>query len=138
MSDPVETKTEDANHLLATRRTLVLLKASVAEDRWRRFQRASHQPLSLRLGSRLLSRANGLLARGKWPGRALMVWGSGLWNPAIDANLGREPGVTRGLVEYTRAGPEPLAHPRALFDQTWYLEASRDLVGSRWSPLAHR
>nr|QQZ49902.1 hypothetical protein JKL49_24885 [Phenylobacterium glaciei] len=57
---------------------------------------------------------------------------SGLWTFGLDQGVGREGGETRGLIDYVRAGPDSNAHPKALFDQTWYIEKNPDLVGTAW------
>src|SRR3990167_4359649 len=76
-------------------------------------------------------------ARATWPGRPALIARSGLWDLRVSHNLGREGGPVKGLIDYVRAGPDSTAFPKALFDQTWYLEKNPDLMGSRWAPLAH-
>lgn len=109
----------------------------LADDRWRRFQAASRKKHAGRAARLLPTAATRLLARGKTPGRALLLAASGAWEADIGAGLGSRPGESSKLLDYVRAGPDPAAQPRALFDQAWYLEHAPALAGSRWAPLAH-
>jgi hypothetical protein len=119
------------------RRAAHLERLQVAEDRWRRFQAASRRLQARRGGFRVRGRLATLLARGKAPGRMLLLQLSGLWDEAITESLGSTPGPTLGLADYVRAGPDPTAQPRALFDQSWYLAKAPNLVGGRWALIAH-
>lgn len=126
-----------APDVMAVRQAAWRERRSLAEDRWRRFQarnRRRHSALAARALPPVAAR---LLARGKAPGRALLLAASGVWRAELDAGLGSRPGATSGLLDYVRAGPDPAAQPRALFDQAWYLEQAPALAGSRWAPLAH-
>lgn len=127
----------DGEMLLARRRHARLQAAAVAADRWRRYlEAAAGRSASLRL-PRLAIRFAPLLARGKWLGRTALIEASGLWNQAQDHGLGRDPSLAEHLSDYVRAGPNPSAQPRALFDQAGYLEQAPEILGSRWAPLAH-
>jgi hypothetical protein len=120
---------------MAQRRTAHLERLHIAEGRWRRFQEAARNRGG---GTRRLPDAVArLLARAKTPGRTLLLQTSGLWDERIDVSLGSMPGPAAGLAEYVRAGPDPTAQPRALFDQSWYLSCAPNLAGSRWALLAH-
>ncbi|MET0271860.1 MAG: glycosyltransferase family 4 protein [Phenylobacterium sp.] len=77
------------------------------------------------------------MARGKTPGRMLLLATSGAWLPELEQGLGSIAAPALGLAGYVRAGPDPAAQPRALFDQAWYLDRATGLAGSRWPPLAH-
>ncbi len=126
-----------ALELLARRRALHLAHKTLVDDRWAQFQQASARRYPDRAQGPQRQALERVLARGKWPGRAALILRSGLWDQGLSNGLGREAGATRGLIAYVRAGPDSNAHPRALFDQTWYLERSADLAGTRWAPLAH-
>ena len=123
--------------LLARRRVLHAVHVALAQDRWTRFQATAAKRQWDRERGRIEQRFDLTLARGKWPGRVALVLRSGLWTSGLDKGVGREGGATRGLVSYVRAGPDSNAHPKALFDQTWYIEKNADLVGTAWAPLAH-
>lgn len=109
----------------------------LAEQRWTRFQVANRQRYAARASSRALPGAARLLARAKTPGRILLLRRSGLWQADLDVSLGSTPGPTAALADYVRVGPDPAAQPRALFDQSWYLQHAPALAGSLWPPLAH-
>ncbi|WP_334163266.1 hypothetical protein [Phenylobacterium sp.] len=109
----------------------------LAEDRWRRFQASTRKRYGGSAARALPPAAARLLARGKFPGRALLLALSGAWLDDVEAGLGSRPGEVSNLLDYVRAGPDPAAQPRALFDQAWYLEQAPALAGSRWAPLAH-
>ena len=137
---PTRKKTEIsavATELLDRRRALHAAHAALAEDRWKRFQAAAAKRQWDRERGRLEQRFDLTLARGKWPGRVALILRSGLWTFGLDKGLGREGGATRGVIAYVRAGPDSNAHPKALFDQTWYIEKNPDLAGTAWAPLAH-
>lgn len=123
--------------LIEQRRAAQAERMRVAEDRWRRFQAANRKRYADRTARRLSPRLTRLLARAKNPGRVLLLRLSGLWEPDLDASLGSTPGRTAVLGDYVRLGPNPAAQPRALFDQSWYLEHAPALAGSLWAPLAH-
>lgn len=127
----------DAEGLLAQRRAAARRRRAQAEDRWRRFQQAAARRAGLRERSRLEHRFDRALARGKWPGRMLQITRSGLWRPRLGQSLGYGGGATWSLLRYVRAGPDPAARPRALFDQAWYLDQNPELAGGAWAPLAH-
>lgn len=126
-----------ADALLAKRRALHKARRVVAEDRWNRFRKAAARRVGLAEKGATEQKFDLMLARAKWPGRAALIARSGLWDLRVDHNLGREGGPVKGLVDYVRAGPDSGAFPKALFDQTWYLEKNPDLMGTRWAPLAH-
>lgn len=108
-----------------------------AEARWSRFQAANRQryaPLAARRPSPSMHR---LLARAKTAGRVLLLARSGLWDEDIAVSLGSMPGPAATLRDYVRAGPDRGPQPRALFDQSWYLDRAPALAGSRWPLLAH-
>jgi GT2 family glycosyltransferase len=126
---------EASRALLLKRRADFKARAELAEDRWARFQRASRHRLAAS-GVRH-PRIDSLLARGKWPGRAALIAHAGVWTPGLQGGLGATGGRARGLVAYVRAGPDPKAQPKALFDQAWYLARGADLLRTRWAPLAH-
>jgi GT2 family glycosyltransferase len=119
------------------RRRARLQASAVAAERWRRYRRIAADRTKAPLAPRLASRFATPLARGKWPGRALLIRMSGVWDQGLTAGLGRDPALAENLIGYVRAGPDPSAQPRALFDQAAYLERRPDLAGSRWAPLAH-
>jgi hypothetical protein len=121
---------------MAQRRAAHLERLRLAENRWIRFQEAARRRYAGRR-ARLPDPAAQWLARAKAPGRTLLLQLSGLWDERIDASLGSMAGPTVGLAEYVRAGPDPTAQPRALFDQSWYLAHAPNLAGSRWALLAH-
>ncbi|MDP3116227.1 MAG: glycoside hydrolase family 99-like domain-containing protein [Phenylobacterium sp.] len=138
MSDPSSpSPSEQAAERLDRRRYVRLQTAAAAAQRWRRFREArAKAPANLVL-PRLSQRVAGVLARGKWPGRALMILTAGVWREETLHGLGAEPAPTLALDAYVRAGPDPAAQPRALFDQGAYLARAPELAGSRWAPLAH-
>jgi hypothetical protein len=112
-------------------------RLKLAEDRWRRFQAANARAVAGKDRWRATGRAATLLAGAKSAGRLALLRLSGLWDETIDVSLGSMPGPTLRLEDYVRAGPDPTAQPRALFDQSWYLERAANLAGSRWALLAH-
>jgi len=136
---PVKQKPDPAaaDALLAKRRALHKARMVVAEDRWNRFRKAAGRRVGVAEKGPTEQRFDLMLARAKWPGRAALIARSGLWDFRLDRNLGREGGPVKGLINYVRAGPDSAAFPKALFDQTWYLEKNPDLAGTRWAPLAH-
>lgn len=109
-------------------------RARLAQDRWTRFQAANRKRYAPPAGSTALRK---LLARAKTPGRMMLLRRSGVWDEGIDVSLGTIPGPTAGLADYVAAGPNPAAQPRALFDQSWYLDHALGLAGSQWALLAH-
>jgi hypothetical protein len=123
--------------LIEARRTAQAERARLANERWALFQLANrrrYEPLGARRQTAPFAR---LLSRGKTPGRMLLLAGSHVWDEALDVSLGSTPGPTAGLAAYVRAGPNPGVQPRALFDQSWYLDHASGLAGSRWALLAH-
>ncbi|MFL5295192.1 MAG: glycoside hydrolase family 99-like domain-containing protein [Phenylobacterium sp.] len=112
-------------------------RVRLAAERWTRFQAANFRRYAGRLARRIPPAFARQLARAKTPGRILLLSGSGLWEPRLEESLGSLPGLTVTLTDYVRAGPDAAAQPRALFDQSWYLERAPALIGSRWPPLAH-
>ncbi|HEY3695516.1 glycoside hydrolase family 99-like domain-containing protein [Phenylobacterium sp.] len=130
-------RTADAEALQAQRRAALRERRALAEDRWRRYREAATRRVALRDRSGLEQRLDRLLARGKWPGRALQLARSGLWRPRLTESLGYGGGRPANLPRYVRAGPDPTVLPKALFDQAWYLRQNPELAGSRWPPLAH-
>jgi len=122
--------------LLELRRAAHVERLHVAEGRWQRFQVATRHRYGGR-ARRLPDAAMPWLARAKTPGRTLLLQLSGLWDERIDVSLGSMAGPTVSLADYVRAGPDPTAQPRALFDQSWYLDRAPNLAGSRWALLAH-
>ena len=126
-----------ASDVMALRQAAWRERQRLAEDRWRRFRIANRKRYGGFAARGLPAAASRLLARGKAPGRALLLAASGTWEAGIDAGLGSRPGEALDLLDYVRAGPDPAAQPRALFDQAWYLELAPALAGSRWAPLAH-
>ena len=112
-------------------------EAARAEDRWRRFQLANRARYAGRAPRRPPPALARLLARGKGPGRVVLLGSSGLWEPGLEVSLGSTPGPTLSLGAYVAAGPNGAAQPAALFDQSWYLGSAPALAGSRWPLLAH-
>jgi hypothetical protein len=110
---------------------------ALAEERWRRFGEAAARRSWDRECGRMERRLDLLLARGAWPGQAALILRSGLWDFGLKCGLGRDGGKALGLMTYARAGARPSAHPKALFDQDWYLEQNPELAGGRLPPLAH-
>jgi hypothetical protein len=133
----VPTTDADAEGLLAQRRAAARRRKAEADDRWRRYQEAAARRAGLSERSRLEQRLDRVLARSKWPGRMLQIARSGLWRPRLGEALGYGGGAAWPLVRYVRAGPDPAARPRALFDQAWYLERNPELSGGAWAPVAH-
>lgn len=126
-----------AEALLAKRRDLHRARRVVAEDRWNRFRKAAARRVGVADKGEAEQRFDLMLARAKWPGRAALIARSGLWDVRLKTGVGRDGGLVKGLVDYVRAGPDAGAHPKALFDQAWYVQRNDDLAGSRWAPLAH-
>jgi hypothetical protein len=112
-------------------------RGRVAASRWTRFQAASAKRYAGRAERRLPAQVLRLLARAKAPGRMLLLRASGVWEAGLEESLGSVAGPTAALADYVKAGPNPSVQPRALFDQSWYLEQASGLVGSQWAPLAH-
>lgn len=138
MSDSTSSSpTDQAAELLAKRQRVRLQTVAAAAQRWRRYREVRVRQNSSLVLARLAQRLALPLARGKWPGRALLVMASGVWREDLLYGLGVEPALSPSLAAYVRAGPDPAAHPRALFDQSDYLARVPELAGSRWAPLAH-
>jgi len=127
----------DPAALTERRRAAQLERSRLAQDRWRRFQAANRKRYAGRSRLRALGPLATQLARAKAPGRMLLLALSGLWDEAIAVSLGSTSGPTLGLADYVRAGPDPAAQPKALFDQSWYLAHAPNLADSRWALLAH-
>ncbi len=127
----------DAEALFARRRAAGLDRAALAQDRWRRFREAAARRAGVPARSRLEQRLDRILARGRWPGRALQIARSGLWLGKLSQSLGFGGGPTASLARYAGAGPDPRVRPKALFDQAWYLQENPELMGGKWPPLAH-
>ncbi len=127
----------DPAALIAWRRAAQAERTAIARDRWTRFHAANRKRYGGRAAKRPPATLARLLARAKTPGRVSLLASSGLWEPALDVSLGSIPGPTVALADYVRAGPDPAAQPRALFDQPWYLDSAPALAGSRWPLLAH-
>jgi hypothetical protein len=127
----------DPASVIEQRRVAQAERVRLGEDRWRAFQAASRKRYAGRAERRLSPGLRRLLARAKTPGRVLLLQLSDLWELDLAVSLGSTPGPTGLLGDYVRAGPDAAAQPRALFDQSWYLERAPALVGSRWPPLAH-
>jgi hypothetical protein len=127
----------DPAALMDERRAALAARTRTAEDRWTRFQAANRARYAGRAGRRLSPGLARLMARAKTPGRVFLLQRSGLWEPDLGTSLGSTPGPTVLLGAYVRAGPDPAAQPRALFDQSWYLGTAPALAGSQWPPLAH-
>lgn len=123
--------------VMALRQAAWRERQRLADDRWRRFQAANRKRYASLAARAMPAAATRLLARGKAPGRVLLLAASGTWDAAIETGLGSRPGEASDLLDYVRAGPDGAAQPRALFDQAWYLENAPALAGSRWAPLAH-
>ena len=129
--------TDQAAEHLARRRHVRLQTVAAAAQRWRRYREARARQTTGLILPRLSRRLARPLARGKWPGRALMIMMSGTWRDQELYGLGGAPGLTPALDTYVRAGPDPATQPRALFDQAAYLARTPELGGSQWAPLAH-
>lgn len=127
----------DPAALIEHRRAAQAERVRIGEDRWIRFQAASRARYAGRLKGRPAPSVARLLARAKTSGRVLLLQSSGLWEPDLAVSLGSTPGPACGLRDYVSAGPDCAAQPRALFDQSWYLDHAPALAGSRWPPLAH-
>ena len=132
-----EEAAEQARAVLATRRADLAERERLAQDRWARYQRAAAGRYRLARWGKRDPRIDRLLARGKWIGRALLIAQAGVWAPGVRQGLGSAAGEAPGLGAYVRAGPDPKAQPKSLFDQAWYLAKRPDLIGTPWSPLAH-
>ncbi|THD58914.1 glycoside hydrolase family 99-like domain-containing protein [Phenylobacterium sp.] len=122
---------------MARRRAAREARERLGEARWEAFQAASRKRYAGSAARRVPPPLARLLARGKTPGRVLLLRLSGLWAPELEMSLGSAPGPALPLSAYVRAGPDPAAQPRALFDQACYLKSAPALAGSRWPPLAH-
>ncbi|HEV7383417.1 MAG TPA: hypothetical protein VGN89_00960, partial [Phenylobacterium sp.] len=131
------TSPTDPAALVERRRAAQAERARIAEARWVAFQAASRKRFGAGAAGRFKPGLARLLARAKTPGRILLLSQSGLWDADLDISLGSTPGPTVELGDYVRAGPDSAAQPRALFDQSWYLERAPALAGSLWPPLAH-
>ncbi|HEY2753095.1 glycoside hydrolase family 99-like domain-containing protein [Phenylobacterium sp.] len=112
-------------------------RTQIEEARWVRFQAANRARYGGRVESRVSPAVARLLVRAKTPGRVMFLRNSGLWERDLNASLGSTPGPTSLLGDYVRAGPDGATQPRALFDQSWYLERGPALSRSRWPLLAH-
>ena len=132
MTDP-----RDPSALIEQRSAAHAQRAEAGVARWTRFQAASRKRYAGRSERRATPALARLLARAKTPGRVLLLRSSGLWEPDLATSLGSTPGPTVRLGDYVRAGPDAAAQPRALFDQSWYLNNAPALAGSRWPLLAH-
>ena len=130
-------KPTDPAGLIERRRAAHAERTRIAADRWARFQVANRKRYARGTSARRSGTVARLLARAKTPGRVLLLRWSGVWDPDLGVGLGSTPGPTVALGDYVRAGPDPGAQPRALFDQSWYLDRAPALAGSRWPPLAH-
>ena len=130
-------KPPDPAALIERRRAAQAERVRIAENRWTAFQAAHRKRYGGRAARRPPAALARLLARAKTPGRVSLLSSSGLWEPELDVSLGSIPGPTVALADYVRAGPDAAAQPRALFDQSWYLEHAPLLAGSQWPPLAH-
>ena len=124
----------DSMALVARRSAARQARARLAEARWTQFQVNNRKRYVAPAGSAGLRK---LLARAKTPGRMMLLRRSGVWDDGIGTSLGSIPGPTATLADYVRAGPSPAAQPRALFDQSWYLDHAAGLAGSQWALLAH-
>lgn len=129
--------TDTAEAAAARRSGARIERAALAEIRWRDYRQIARRLATA--GDRTVDerRLDRMLARGKWPGRMVLLARSGLWDRKIVEGLGLTPAPTCSLMDYVRAGPDPDVQPKALFDQTWYLDRHPELAGSRWAPLAH-
>lgn len=130
-------RTLDPAAVIAERAAAQAERVRLAEDRWTRFQAANRKRHAGRAGKRFSPAVARLLARAKTPGRILLLRASGLWEPDLGEGVGSAPGPAVTLEAYVAAGPDPAFQPRALFDQSWYLDRAPALAGSRWPPLAH-
>lgn len=130
-------RTLDPAALIEARRAAHAERQALADDRWVRFQAANRKRYGRRAARRPPPGLARLLARAKTAGRVLLLRSSGLWEPKLAESLGSTPGPTARLDAYVRAGPDPGVQPRALFDQSWYLDHGPGILGSRWPPLAH-
>jgi hypothetical protein len=127
----------DPAALIERRRAAWAERVRLGEERWKAFQAANRARYAGRAKGRPSPALARVMARAKTPGRVLLLQVSGAWEADLDHSLGSTPGPTGLLSDYVRAGPDPAAQPRALFDQSWYLERAPALAGSRWPPLAH-
>jgi GT2 family glycosyltransferase len=136
-SSPVLDGTDEARALLARRRAGLSERARIAEARWARFQRASRMRERFTFWGKRDALMDRIFARGKWIGRALLVAHSGVWKLGLGGRASSTGARAKGLIGYVRAGAEPAAQPKTLFDQAWYLAKSPDLLGTPWPPLVH-
>jgi len=130
-------KPTDPAALIERRRAAQAERARIADARWARFQAANRKRYGGLAARRASPSMQRLLARAKTPGRVLLLARSGVWDDEIAVSLGSMPGPAAPLGDYVRAGPDPTQQPRALFDQSWYLDRAPALPGSRWPLLAH-
>lgn len=122
---------------MARRRLLHLARVATANGRWRRYQEAAARRGWDRERGGAERRMDVLLAHGRWMGRVALLLRSGLWDLRTKTSLGRRAAPTTGVVSYAQAGPDPDAHPRAIFDQAWYLDRNPEVAAKGWCPLAH-
>ena len=131
------TRLNDASALMERRRAAQAKREALAAERWTRFQAANRTRYGRRAAARAAPAIARLLARAKAPGRVVLLQMSGAWEPDLAVSLGSTPGPAARLGDYVRLGPDRGAQPRALFDQSWYLDNAPGIADSRWAPLAH-
>lgn len=127
----------DADSPMGRRRLLHMARTATANGRWRRYQEAAARRGWDRERGGAERRMDTLLAHGQWVGRVALLLRCGLWDLRIKTSLGGHTGPTLGVISYAQAGPDPQAHPRALFDQAWYLERNPEVRAKGWCPLVH-
>lgn len=137
MARPPAPSNPAAAPLMARRRLLHMARAAAANSRWRRYHDVADRKGWDRERGGAERRMDQVLARGQWMGRVALLLRSGLWDLKIKAALGGQAAPSLGVVSYALAGSDPAAHPRALFDQAWYLARNPDLTDKDWCPLIH-
>ena len=122
---------------MARRNLLRMARQASANGRWRRYREAAALRGWDRERGRAEQRMDALLAHSRWMGRVALLLRCGLWDLRIKTSLGGHAAPALGVVSYAQAGPDPDAHPRALFDQAWYLAHNPDVAAKGWCPLVH-
>ena len=123
------TRARLAQALLAARRETAKAQIRVRQAAAAAYRAAGAARLALRPPPLVNRRHDGSLARLGVLGGALVIARSGLWTA--------DSGGWAAMQAYVRRGPDPLAHPWALFDQAWYLQNQPDVPVRRMAPLVH-
>jgi hypothetical protein len=136
MTPPIQPSAA-SDDVVELRRLRHLARVANANGRWRRYQEAAARRGWDRERGGAERRMDLLLAKGRWMGRVTLLLRCGLWDLRIKTSLGSVAAPSLGVVSYAQAGPDTSAHPRALFDQAWYLQRNPHLADKGWCPLVH-